>query len=151
MRLYSEAFEDQGILPEKYTCRGEGITPPLTLEEVPQETHTMAIIAESTDGETSRCHWLIYEIPYSVIGLPEGVPGAASVSGMLQGFNDFDTIGYKAPCTDEKPLTIRFTLYALSSSAQEAGAGLNKRQFLERFEKDILESVTLEAKVEAGA
>ena len=150
MRLTSEAFEDQGVLPEKYSCRGENITPPFTLEDVPQETHTMAIVAESTDGETSRCHWLLYEIPYSVIGLPEGVPAAASVSGMLQGFNDFDTIGYKAPCAEERPLTIRFTLYALSSSAQEAGAGLNKRQFLELFEKDIIKSATLEAKVETG-
>ena len=44
--LTSSAFEDGGLIPKKYTCDGENISPPLKWDSIPTITKSIAIICE---------------------------------------------------------------------------------------------------------
>jgi phosphatidylethanolamine-binding protein (PEBP) family uncharacterized protein len=40
----SNAFQNNGMIPAKYTCDGEGMSPPLTIENVPSGAKSLALI-----------------------------------------------------------------------------------------------------------
>jgi Raf kinase inhibitor-like YbhB/YbcL family protein len=63
LQIESPVFTNNGYIPSKYTCDGEGINPPLTINEIPKETKTLAIIAEDPDAPNGTFdHWVIWNI-----------------------------------------------------------------------------------------
>jgi len=65
--LESPAFKDDGRIPEKYTCDGLDISPPLRWSGQPPETKSFAIIVEDPDAPGGIfTHWIIYNIPADV-------------------------------------------------------------------------------------
>lgn len=62
--IKSAAFEDNGFIPVKYTCDGEGINPPLTIGNLPVEAKSLALIIEDPDAPSGTFdHWVIWNIP----------------------------------------------------------------------------------------
>jgi Raf kinase inhibitor-like YbhB/YbcL family protein len=77
----SEAFEDGGMIPVKYTGRGEDISPQLKLNEVNPKAETIAVIMDDIDHPFGLYnHWVIWNIPASFSEIPEGVPREEVVS-----------------------------------------------------------------------
>ncbi len=72
--LTSSAFEDGGVIPAKYTCDGDNISPPLSWEAGPPGTAAWVLIAEDPDAR-SWVHWLIVNLPAGVTSLDEDVSG----------------------------------------------------------------------------
>ena len=79
MRLTTTAFPDGGQIPVKYTQSGEQVSPALTWTNAPP--NTASFVLHMHDPEVARnkttedqVHWLVWNIPASVTGLPEGVP-----------------------------------------------------------------------------
>jgi Raf kinase inhibitor-like YbhB/YbcL family protein len=84
MTLTTTAFPDGGQIPVKYTQAGEQISPVLTWTNAPPNTASFVLHMHDPDvarnGTTEdQVHWLVWNIPASAKGLPEGVPKGAEL------------------------------------------------------------------------
>ncbi len=141
MKLSSDAFEHGGQIPAKYGCQGEDISLPLTFEEVPEQTASLALLMEGSDGFV---HWILYNIPYNIEALPEAIPPAAMLNQtIIHGFNDSNRLGYKGPCPSDHSSKYRITLYALDIKLDEAPPGYNKAELLKAIEGHIVAEAIL--------
>lgn len=140
LSIKSSAFSDGGIMDAKYTCKGKDVSPPLSWEDAPLGTKSFALICDDPDAPfMTWVHWVIYDIPMDVIGLPEAVPKDETLSnGAKQGRNDFRRIGYGGPCPPPGgPHRYFFKLYALDT-VLNLEPGLTKKALLDEMEGHIL-------------
>ncbi len=99
--LESPAFKNEEMIPVKYTCDGENISPPLVWKDAPEGTKSFVLIVYDPDAPLGTfIHWVLYNIPGTLNSIPEGVPrDEPVVEGVgVQGVNDFGYIGYGGPC-----------------------------------------------------
>ena len=126
MRLSSPAFRDGASIPARYTCTGQGQSPPLAWRGVPDKARELALSVDDPDAPGGDfTHWLAYGIDP---GTRSVAPGAVP-KGALQGRNSFGKDGYSGPCPPkgDKPHHYRFVLYALSKpSGLKAGASVDR-------------------------
>ncbi|MGP1676511.1 MAG: YbhB/YbcL family Raf kinase inhibitor-like protein [Giesbergeria sp.] len=123
--LSSAAFTQQGAIPTKYTCEGADLSPPLTWIDLPRGTKSLALVVDDPDApdpaapKTTWVHWVLYNLPPSVDGLPEG----ASVlpPGTQQGLNDWRRTGYGGPCPPIGRHRYFHKLYALDTVLPDLG------------------------------
>ncbi len=119
MRITSTAFSDQGGIPTRYTCEGEDVSPPLAWSDVPAETKSLALIVDDPDApdpaapKRTWVHWVLYNLPPTVTGLPEGVK--ALPPGTKEGINDFNRTRYGGPCPPIGRHRYFHKLYALDA------------------------------------
>ncbi len=89
------------FFPERYTCEGENLSPPVEIEGLDESAESVAMILEDPDAPRGTfVHWLIWNLEPSA-AMPEGVPLKGEVSepaGAVQGTNGFGLIGYYGPC-----------------------------------------------------
>lgn len=114
--LTSTAFKEGELIPKKYTCEGQDVSPHLRWGAPPQGTRSFALIADDPDAPVGTwVHWVVFNIPADERELPEGIPvKEAFPKGARQGLNDFNRIGYGGPCPPPgKPHRYFFKLYAL--------------------------------------
>jgi len=79
MTLTTTAFPDGGQIPTKYTQAGEQVSPALTWTNTPAGTVTFALHMHDIDVARNKttddqAHWVVWNIPGTATGLPEGVP-----------------------------------------------------------------------------
>ncbi|HIH61834.1 MAG TPA: YbhB/YbcL family Raf kinase inhibitor-like protein [Methanobacteriales archaeon] len=144
MKIRSIAFNDGERIPKKYTCDGEDISPPLIWEDIPEGTVTLALISDDPDAPSKTwTHWLIFNIPPELNGLPEGVEKVGELeNGIIQGFNDFGRIGYGGPCPPFGVHRYFFKLYALDTSL-DLEPETSKEELLEAMEGHIIEKTQM--------
>jgi Raf kinase inhibitor-like YbhB/YbcL family protein len=100
--LTSAAFIHQGAIPQKYTCEGADVSPPLTWSNLPPGTKSLALIVDDPDAPDPAAprmtwvHWVLYNLPPTVDGLAEGA--TALPSGTRQGVNGWQNSAYGGPC-----------------------------------------------------
>lgn len=136
----STAFTNGGAIPVKHTCDGEDLSPALQWGELPSGTQSLAIIVEDPDAPIGLfVHWVIYNIPPTLTGLPEGIAKSSLVSGIgTQGSNGFGRTGYGGPCPPRgNPHRYFFKLYALDL-APNLPADLNRGKLLAAMQGHIL-------------
>ena len=139
MKMTSAAFADGALMPPKYTCDGENVSPPLKWEGVPDKARTLALFVTDPDAPGKRwTHWVWFNLPASVKELPENVaPEKQTPLGARQGTNDFKQIGYGGPCPPDGAHRYIFKLYALDAElALDAGA--TKDELLNAMQGHIL-------------
>lgn len=116
--MESTAFEDGGIVPQKYAGR-EGVQPGFTFSNAPENTVSYAIIFHDLDvalqgGTNDVLHWIAWNIPASAKGIPEGRLPEGSVTGRnIAGQNAY--FGPGAPAGPRYHHYV-FELYALSAN-----------------------------------
>ena len=66
-------------------------------------------------------HWVVYNIPTGVSGLPEGVASGDLPSGTLEGLNDWKRTGYGGPCPPVGTHRYFHKLYALDVVLPDLG------------------------------
>lgn len=144
MEITSAAFQDGGLIPQKYTCDGEDVSPPLAWTDPPRETQSIALIADDPDAPRGTwVHWVIYDLPPDARGLSEGVPPAETLpNGAKQGRNDFGKIGYGGPCPPRGTHRYFFKLYALDRKLG-LPAGKTKQELLEAMRGHVLTEAQL--------
>ena len=49
MKIESSAFENNGTIPEKYTCDGENISPPLEFTGIPNNAVSLVLLMDDPD------------------------------------------------------------------------------------------------------
>ena len=107
MILSSPAFPDGGEIPVKYTAAADRTSPRLSWTNTPPNTVSFVLHMHDLDAAINHTtedslHWLMWNIPGSAAGLPEGVPqgvqlkdGSYQVSSKTQ--LDQRGQGYRAP------------------------------------------------------
>jgi hypothetical protein len=121
--MTSSAWEDGGVIPDKFTQAGgpTAPSPELKFSQVPPGTQSFALImhdpepaipAKSSKGDVT--HWLIWNIPGTSTGLPEGVANGDLPDGSKQ--QSLRGPGYMGPGAPPGPYHhYTFTLYALDT------------------------------------
>jgi len=90
MILTISGWPDGGPIPVKYTQAGEQVSPELKWTNVPAGTVTFVVNMLDPDvaiqrGTETQPHWIVWNIPGTATGLPEGVkPGAELPDGTRQ-------------------------------------------------------------------
>ena len=118
LRLESPAFHDGGSIPKRFTCDGEGSSPPLRWSRIPRGASGFALIVEDRDADRF-VHWALLGIPSSARALREGgIPG-----GAVEAKNSFGKRGWGGPCPPEGdgPHRYVFALYALRHPVRLGG------------------------------
>jgi Raf kinase inhibitor-like YbhB/YbcL family protein len=121
--LTSDEITQDGPLPSAITSNlgactgGYGVNkiPKLAWTGAPPKTKSYAIIVSDIDAyPTTFYHWIVVNIPTSVLAVPPDDP-QAKVPG-LEARNSFGSIGYAGPCPPKKeaPHHYYFTVYALN-------------------------------------
>ncbi|MDH3209524.1 MAG: YbhB/YbcL family Raf kinase inhibitor-like protein [Burkholderiaceae bacterium] len=120
MELTSTAFAAQGEIPQRYTCEGEDIAPPLFWSGVPSTAKSLVLIVDDPDAPdpaaptTTWVHWVLYDMPPNATGLPES--GQPLPGGTREGVNDWTRRGYGGPCPPVGRHRYFFKLYALDTT-----------------------------------
>jgi Raf kinase inhibitor-like YbhB/YbcL family protein len=115
MKLTSSSFNNDGMIPAKYTCDAENVSPQLAWSDIPAGTQTFALICDDPDAPAGDwVHWVVFNVPNTVTELPENTPQNHTLgNGAVQGLNDFKKIGYDGPCPPGGTHRYFFKLYAL--------------------------------------
>lgn len=139
IQISSGAFANEGFIPQKYTCDGENISPPLTWKNIPSGTKSIAIINDDPDAPVGTwVHWVIYNIPPNISGLPEGIkPIEKLPDGTMQGRNSWGKIGYGGPCPPSGVHRYFFKIYALDKML-DLKPGATKEELLKAMKGHIL-------------
>jgi Raf kinase inhibitor-like YbhB/YbcL family protein len=147
--LSSTAFRNNGAIPLKYTRAegGQDVSPPLQWSNPPAGTRSFVITCIDLDAQ-NFVHWVVYDIPANLSGLPENVPKQPQpqVNGaqVKQGENNFGGVGYGGPEPPQgETHRYRFTVYALSVDTLNLPAGANLQQVTQAMEGKILATATL--------
>jgi Raf kinase inhibitor-like YbhB/YbcL family protein len=108
LSVMSPTFENNQLIPAKYTCDGDDVNPPLTIEGVPEGTKTLALIVDDPDCPTGTWdHWIVWNIPATASKIAENtIPGN-------EGMNDFRKRSYGGPCPPSGTHRYFFKVYAL--------------------------------------
>jgi len=112
MKLQSPAFSHNQMIPAKFTCDGENVSPPLTISEVPAQTQSLVLIVDDPDAPgRTFVHWTVWNIDPATREIPEGT----SPEGAVEGLTDFGTTGYGGPCPPSGTHRYFFKLYAVDT------------------------------------
>jgi Raf kinase inhibitor-like YbhB/YbcL family protein len=113
--LRSAAFDDEGVIPRKYTCDGEDVSPELSWSGQPPKTASLALVVEDPDAPRKTwIHWVVFDLPAGRSALSESMPARPNLDGGgTQGVNDFGNLGYGGPCPPSGTHRYVFNLYAL--------------------------------------
>jgi Raf kinase inhibitor-like YbhB/YbcL family protein len=127
MTLTSPSFKAGGEIPGRYTCQGEDVSPPLSWSGLPSGTRSLALIVDDPDApdpsapKKTWAHWIVYDLPATATGLPEGASGPSLPSGARVVENDFGNEAWGGPCPPVGRHRYFFKLYALDTTLPPEG------------------------------
>lgn len=143
--LFSSEITEGGPIPQRFTCRGEGSSPPLDWVATPPAAE-LALVVRDRDAD-GFVHWVVTGIDPVVVGiaaggLPEGAVEAANSAG---------STGWTPPCPPEGTgtHTYVFTLHALPEPLV-IEPGSTAEQAATMVEGASAEQATLTGTVAAG-
>jgi hypothetical protein len=109
LTVSSPAFENNKLIPSKYTCDGDNVNPPLTIEGVPDETKSLVLIVDDPDAPMGTWdHWIVWNIPPTNKIEENTVPGT-------EGVNDSRKHSYGGPSPPWGTHRYFFKVYALDT------------------------------------
>ena len=118
--MTTTAFEDGGVIPDKYTQAAGPMSPSPELKwsQVPMGTQSFVLLMHDPEpvlmksSKMDVTHWLIWNIPATATGLPEGVAAGDGPGGSRQ--VSLRSQGYMGPGAPAGPYHhYTFELYAL--------------------------------------
>lgn len=128
MLIISPAFEDSGMIPNKYTCDGDNINPPLRFISVPELAQSLVLVMDDPDAPSGTwVHWILANIDSKTDAIQEGIIPA----GTKEGVNSFGNFGYGGPCPPSGNHRYFFRLYALDKKLEEIS--INSKEEVEQM------------------
>jgi Raf kinase inhibitor-like YbhB/YbcL family protein len=139
MEIKSPAFKYEDMIPAQYTCEGRNVSPPLQWSGAPVDTKSFAIICDDPDAPAGIwVHWVMFDIPATVNGLPENVPQKEEIDGLgKNGKNTDRNFGYDGPCPPGGTHRYYFKLYALDALLN-LKPGASKEELLKAMKGHVL-------------
>jgi Raf kinase inhibitor-like YbhB/YbcL family protein len=126
LAVSSPAFTNGGAIPQKYTCDGDGTTPPITWSALPAGTRSVAVLVDDPDAPHGTfVHWVLFNVPNNTTG----VGGGSIPAGSAQGKNGKGDVGWTPPCPPSGTHHYHFKVYALDTALP---AGVSKEDDVSR-------------------
>jgi len=105
LTLTTPAFADGTDIPHKYTqvAGDKVVSPQLDWANSPANTQSFVLYMHDPDVTRNKTtedqtHWIIWNIPATAKGLPEGVSADPKLTdGSVQGKNGGNTVGFRGP------------------------------------------------------
>jgi Raf kinase inhibitor-like YbhB/YbcL family protein len=125
--MTTTAFEDGGVIPDKYTqaAGAMAVSPELKWSQVPMGTQSFVLLLHDPEPVLAKgskmdvTHWLIWNIPASATGLKEGMAQGELPDGSRQ--VSLRANGYMGPGAPAGPYHhYTFELYALDTKLDVA-------------------------------
>lgn len=148
LTLSSPAFDHEQPIPQRYSCEGDDISPPLQWSGIPAESLSLVLIVDDPDApdpaapKRTWVHWLLYNLPVASSGLPEAIRPSHLPDGTLEGINDWKRTGYGGPCPPIGRHRYFFKLYALDQALPDLGSP-TKASLLEAMQGHVIDEVEL--------
>jgi Raf kinase inhibitor-like YbhB/YbcL family protein len=132
--LTSTAFNEGQPIPQKHSCDGDNVSPPLAWSSPPEGTRSLALILHDPDAPSGDfVHWVAWGIDASADGLAEGEhpPG--------EGANGLGENGYGGPCPPPGHGAHRYQheLFALDTEL-DLEEGASREQLEEAIDGHVL-------------
>ncbi len=143
MKLTSKAFKQGAALPEKYSCEGADISPPLEIADVPDHAKSLVLIMDDHDvpleisPTRSWDHWVVFNIPPDTKKIAEGTAPKGKI-----GKNSWGNKEYGGPCPPDKMHRYIISLYAIDGIL-DLPAGANKLDVLRTMEGHVIANTQL--------
>ena len=140
IKVISPAFQEEGMIPSKYTADGQDISPPLEWEGIPDGTNSIALISDDPDAPMGTwVHWVMWNIPSGAREISENVPKDEELlDSSRQGITDFGSHGYGGPAPPSGTHRYYFKIYALDIKLDLPGSS-TKADLLKAMEGHILD------------
>jgi Raf kinase inhibitor-like YbhB/YbcL family protein len=152
MILTTTAFADGGEIPQRYTQHDPNhpISPKLEWSNVPAGTASFVLIFRDPDAAIGRrledsLHWIVFNIPGTSRGLPEGVPRDPKLpDGTMQPRNPRGGhYGYRGPGRAAIPAHhYTFELYAIDITLP-FGTEATREEVMKAIDGHILDKAIL--------
>jgi hypothetical protein len=177
IEVTSPVFNRIRRIPKNYVCKGsppkpgqsfeqmsatkyadrENISPPLDWTGIPGGTQSIALLMDSDQiaheqaPDVRWAHWLIWNMPLDMAGLPERVATTTELAAVgpdtRQGTNDYKAIGYSGPCplpvttsyfpSEKIVFEYLFHVYALDT-VLDLPSGTTRDEFLQAIDGHVL-------------
>lgn len=142
LALTSPSFENGSPIPLRHTGFGENTSPGLRWSGLPEATSSMAVVCVdpdapflSSDGSVGLAHWVLYNIPPEVDGLPQGVGGSQFTCGP----NQMGTPDYAGPQPPQGHGDHHYYFWLLALDAgPNLDGGLGFRELIASVEPHVL-------------
>ena len=110
INVSSSEFTNGGVIPNRFTCNGDDVNPPLIFDRIPGDAKSLVLIIDDPDaGTIAFNHWLVFNIDPSTTNIEE-----SKIPDALEGTNDFGELKYMGPCPTGTH-TYHFRVYALDT------------------------------------
>jgi Raf kinase inhibitor-like YbhB/YbcL family protein len=141
LSVTSPVFQANQFIPEKYTCRGENISPPLQFQAMPDNTKTLALSVFDPDAPAGIWyHWIMINLPANSTGIAENLtvlPTGAEIFA-----NSWGKKRYDGPCPPSGTHRYVFELFALDSKLS-LPASASPREILQVIQQHQLAQAQL--------
>jgi len=144
--ITSTAFKHNERVPDKFTCKGQNVSPYLEWSNAPADTKSFVLIMDDPDAPVDIApphgiwdHWIIYNIPISITKLQEG-----QIDSNIKILNNsWKEKKYGGPCPPTgKPHRYFFKLYALNDYL-ELDENVSKQDLVLALQKHLLAETEL--------
>lgn len=141
--LQSTAFSAGEMIPARYTCDGESVSPPLAWHNAPAATRSFALIVDDPDAPGGTyVHWVLYDLPVTATHLDAHLTPDGAPAGARFGVNSRSDPAYTGPCPPSGTHHYHFKLYALDIRIGGDGH-LSKTQLLAKMRGHVVGEAAL--------
>lgn len=127
IKLTSPAFGSGESIPSQYTCQGQDLSPPLSIEGVPTKAKSLVLVMDDPDAPMGTWqHWLVWNLPSDTTTIEAGAP----LTQAEQGKTSFGHQHYGGPCPPMGTHRYYFRLFALDTTLSIPGD--SKRSALDK-------------------
>jgi len=133
------AFTANGMIPSKYTCEGENISPALEWSALPEKTKSIVLVMDDPDAPNGDwVHFILFNIPPETRQLAGSFRLSDKPSPLMKaGLNSAGKLDYHGPCPPAGIHRYYFKLYALDIILNQP-EGITKQDLLKAINGHIL-------------
>lgn len=134
LTIKSSAFKNNELIPSKYSCDGVNINPDITIDNLPSNTESLALIVDDPDAPSGTyTHWLMWDIPPINSIKENSQPG-------IEGRNSMNINKYTGPCPPSGTHHYHFKVYALDTKLNTLPPSTNENELKNAMKKHIIAS-----------
>jgi Raf kinase inhibitor-like YbhB/YbcL family protein len=113
IKITSQAFQNGGNIPTKFSYEGGNNNPPLKIEGTPAKAKSLVLIVDDPDAPGGLfTHWLVWNIDPKTASIAEG----SAPKGAIEGTNDFGVGSYGGPEPPSGTHRYYFKIFALDQT-----------------------------------
>lgn len=139
MKIKSSDFQNNELMPQKFTCDGLDINPKLEISDIPENAQSLVLIVDDPDASIGTwTHWTLFNIDPKTTEISENSVPRDSIQGLTSANNT----GYHGPCPHQGKHRYFFKIYALDIKLNLENNS-TKAQIEEAIQNHILDKAEL--------